>query len=222
MAVIIINPNSTASMTDAMVAAARKAAPQIQFEGWTSQNGPPAIQGEADGAVATPHLLELVGRASDTGADGVIIGCFDDTALQDAACLARCPVIGLGQASYHYAALRQWKFSVVTTLAVSVPVLEANIHSHGLGHYLAKVRASDVPVLELEANPGLSGAAIKAEALRAQETDGVSAVILGCAGMVQVVEDVGAALDIVTIDPVACAAQSMRWLVTGSDGVSRT
>ena len=60
-----------------------------------------------------------------------IIGCFDDTALEDAANLADCPVIGIGQASYHYAALRNWRFSVVTTLSVSKPIIQSNIEGQG-------------------------------------------------------------------------------------------
>ena len=118
MAVIIINPNSTASMTDAMLAQARRSAPDLDFDGWTSTEGPQAIQGAADGEAARVPLLKLVERASSQGADGIIIGCFDDTALEEAATIADCPVIGIGQASYHFAALRNWRFSVVTTLSV--------------------------------------------------------------------------------------------------------
>lgn len=213
MPVIIINPNSSVSMTEAMVSAARTAAPGLTFEGWTSEMGPPSIQGPKDGATATPPLLELVRRASDHGAEGIIIGCFDDTALKEAARLADCPVVGLGQAAYHYAALRNWRFSVVTTLAVSVPVLEANIRDEGLDQYVARVRASDVPVLDLEANPALAGQAIKTEALRAQGHDGIAAVVLGCAGMVTVVDEIRDALHINIIDPVACAARCQAWLI---------
>lgn len=213
MSVIIINPNSTASMTDAMVDAARLADPTLAVEGWTSTLGPPSIQGAEDGRAATEPLLALVAQAADQGADGIIIGCFDDTALREAARLAPCPVVGLGQASYHHAALRHWRFSVVTTLAVSVPVLDENITALGLSHHLARVRASDVPVLALEADPEASGAAIRQEALRAEAEDGIDAVILGCAGMVQVVRDVEAALRIKTIDPVTCAVRCMSWLL---------
>lgn len=211
MAVIIINPNSTASMTDAMVEMARRSNPGLQFEGWTSRHGPPSIQGAHDGDAATQPLLELVKEASDAKADGIIIGCFDDTALAQASVLADRPVIGLGQSAYHYAALRNWRFSVVTTLSVSVPILEANIHGMGLGAYVSKVRASEVPVLDLEASPDRSSAYIVEEALKAQANDDISAVILGCAGMVQVVQSVEKALNIQTIDPVACAARCIAW-----------
>ena len=105
MSVIIINANNSTVMTDAMVEAAQAAAPEISFEGWTSHKGPRSIQGEADGALAAPHPLQLVRRAEIAEAEGVNIGCFDDTALVEASKLASCPVIGIGQAAYHYAAL---------------------------------------------------------------------------------------------------------------------
>ena len=212
MAVVIINPNSTVSMTEAMLRQAQRAAPGLAFEGWTSTKGPPAIQGAADGDAATPPLLELVQKASGEGADGIIIGCFDDTALKEAARTAACPVIGIGQAAYHLAALRHWRFSVVTTLAVSVPVLEDNIARLGLAGHLARVRASDVPVLDLESDPDAACKIILAEAHRAAQEDGIDAVVLGCAGMVHVVKAVSAALEIEVIDPVDAAARSMVWL----------
>ena len=73
MSIIIINPNSTAAMTTAMCAAARGAAPGLSFDGWTSEDGPPAIQGAEDGATATPPLLDLVRKAGREGAEGIVI-----------------------------------------------------------------------------------------------------------------------------------------------------
>ena len=212
MALIIINPNSTCSMTDAMLAQARRAAPELVFEGWTSHDAPPAIQGAADGEAARAPLLKLVRQASVQGAEGIIIGCFDDTALEEAATIADCPVIGIGQASYHYAALRNWRFSVVTTLSVSIPIIQSNIERHGLGHIVSKVRASEIPVLELEKNTSLASKVVAKEALVAEQEDGISAIVLGCAGMVEVVATVRSHLSSTVIDPVECAAQCMLWI----------
>ncbi len=207
--VVIINPNSTASMTDAMVAGAQAAAPGVVFEGWTSALGPAAIEGAADGDAAVPHLLPLVRAASDGGADGIVIGCFDDTGLEAARALAACPVIGIGQAAYHMAALRAGRFSVVTTLAVSVPVLEANIAAQGFGGWLGRVRASGVAVLALEADPAAADVAIVAEARAALAEDGVGCIVLGCAGMVGLPDRVAAATGAVVIDGVTAAARLM-------------
>ncbi len=209
---IIINPNSTAAMTDAMVEVARFSAPGLQFEGWTSWDGPPSIQGAEDGEIAKPPLLKLVREAVDKGADGIIIGCFDDTALAEASRIAGCPVLGIGQAAYHFAALRNWRFSVVTTLKVSVPVIEENIRQLGLADRLARVRASDVAVLELESNVEDAEQKIVAETMRAANEDGIDAVILGCAGMVNVMDSVRKSLKIQVIDPVSTAATCMAWM----------
>lgn len=182
--IVIINPNSTVSMTEAMLATARQTAPGAVIEGWTSHDGPPAIEGPVDGAASVPPLLKLVQQATDQGATAIIIGCFDDTGLEDARRLAACPVVGIGQAAYHLAALAGPRFSVVTTLAVSVPILEDNIDRYGLAGQLARVRASDVPVLDLETHPEASRAKVLEEVSRAIVQDEVQSVILGCAGMV--------------------------------------
>ena len=139
MTVLIINPNSTDAMTRAMTTAARQVAPELEFEGWTSRNGPAAIQGPEDGEAASGPLLDLVCKARD--AKGIIIGCFDDTALPEAAARVPCPVLGIGQAAFHYCALRQWRFGVVTTMAVSVPVIEENLARYGLAPLCANVRS---------------------------------------------------------------------------------
>lgn len=212
MVVVIINPNSTASMTKAMLAQARRACPELEFEGWTSAEGPPAIQGVADGEAARMPLLRLVSRASAQGAEGIIIGCFDDTALEEAAASADCPVIGIGQASYHYAAMRNWRFSVVTTLSVSTPIIQHNIEQQGLEHMMSSVRASEVPVLDLETNTRRAGPIVAEEAFRAERDDNVSAIILGCAGMIEVLDTVRKKLSVKVIDPVECAAQCMLWM----------
>jgi allantoin racemase len=209
MRVVIINPNSTESMTAAMAAGAQAAAPGLQVEGWTSHGGPPAIQGAADGDAAVPHLLPLVQTASDGGADGIIIGCFDDTGLDAARALAACPVIGIGQAAYHMAALRAGRFSVVTTLAVSIPVLEDNIARTGFSPWLGRVRASGVPVLALEADPAAADLAILAETRAALAEDHIGAIVLGCAGMVGLPERITAATGAPAIDGVTAAARLM-------------
>lgn len=186
--IVLINPNSTASMTQAMLRTARATVPTAHIEGWTSQDGPPAIQGAADGLVATAPLLKLVARASDQGASAIIIGCFDDTALDAARRSVRCPVIGIGQAAYHLAALASARFSVVTTLDVSVPILERNIRAYGFAGQLACVRASGVPVLALEDDAEAAAEKVVAQIRQAVKDDKVQSVVLGCGGMVEIIE----------------------------------
>jgi len=187
--IVIINPNSTQSMTDAMVETAHKAAPEAHVVGWTSTDGPPAIQGEADGNAAIPPLLALVEKADAANTKAIIIGCFDDTGLSAARTLATCPVIGIGQAAYHLASLYGPRFSVVTTLDVSMPVLSANISQYGLDGNLVRIRASGVPVLDLEHDRANATEQIRAEIRAAVRDDDINSVVLGCAGMVHIVKE---------------------------------
>jgi allantoin racemase len=204
--IVLINPNSTVSMTQAMLRTVRETVPTAEFEGWTSRDGPAAIQGAEDGKLAEGPLLELVAKASDQGASAIIIGCFDDTALDAARDLADCPVIGIGQAAYHLAAVAGGQFSVVTTLEVSVPILKANISSYGLAGQLGRVRASGVPVLALEQDPHAATDQVIAEICKAAYEDGVQSVVLGCAGMVNIQQGSAASPEIRVIDGVRAAA----------------
>jgi len=200
---LFINPNSTHSMTEAVLASARTAAPRAEITGWTSDDGPPAIQGPEDGDAASPPLLKLIGSA--VGANAIIIACFDDTALAQAKKSAKCPVIGIGEAAYHLAALRGHRFSVITTLAVSVPVIEANIAAMGLAHLCGKVRASNIPVLELERAPDAAFETLTKEAQAALREDNIDTILLGCSGMTELTHYMRQTLDVPIIDGVEAA-----------------
>lgn len=204
--IVLINPNSTESMTRAMLRTAQETMPSADFEGWTSHDGPPSIQGHEDGVLAEAPLLKLVGKASAQGASAIIVGCFDDTALQAARDIASCPVIGIGQAAYHLAAVAGGRFSVVTTLEVSVPILTANISAYGLAGQLGKVRASGVPVLALEQDAFAATQQVVAEIERAAREDGIRSVVLGCGGMVDIEQQIPRSLGVSVIDGVRAAA----------------
>ncbi|MEM5584221.1 aspartate/glutamate racemase family protein [Roseibium sp. AS2] len=208
--ILVINPNSTASMTDKIAAAARTAAgPSTRITAINPSGGPAAIQGREDGEAALPGLLELfdASLASDPGISAVIIACFDDTGLWDLKARAPVPVIGIGEAAYHVASVAAPLFSVVTTLPVSVPVLEENLVRTGLAGRCAKVRASDVPVLALE-DPASDGRRrIEAEIETALQQDGIGAIALGCAGMADLAHDLTGRFKVPVIDGVASAVR---------------
>jgi len=203
--IVLINPNSTVSMTEAMQRTARATVPTAEIEGWTSHDGPPSIQGVEDGLLAEAPLLELVDKASAQDASAIIIGCFDDTALEAARGIAQCPVIGIGQAAYHLAAVAGGRFSVVTTLEVSVPILETNIKVYGLSDRLSKVRASGVPVLALERDENVATDQVVAEIRKAAREDDIKSVVLGCGGMVDIEERMPKLTGISVIDGVRAA-----------------
>lgn len=182
MRILVINPNTTRHMTEKIGAAARRvASPGTEIIATNPISGPAAIEGFYDEAMCVPGLLEIIRTTDDF--DAVVIACFDDTGLDAARCLTDRPVIGIGEAAYHMASMLSNKFSVVTTLARSVPALEHNLTRYGLAARCARVRASDVPVLELERPGSDARGRISAEVGRAIAEDKAEAIVLGCAGM---------------------------------------
>lgn len=188
MRIHVVNPNTTASMTDKIASAARRAAANgTEILATTSGDGPVSIEGYFDGAISLPGLLDQIARSERGEFDGPVsahvIACFDDTGLDAARCLARAPVVGIGEAAYHLASLVAGKFSVVTTLSRSIPVLEQNLVRYGLAARCARVRAAEVPVLSLEDPASPARERISEEIARALREDHAEAIVLGCAGM---------------------------------------
>lgn len=212
MRILVINPNTTASMTEKIGAAASKvAAPGTEIVARNPAAGPASIQGREDGEAALPGLFAELARSD--GFDAVIIACFDDTGLYEARRRAAVPVIGIGEAAYHAATLVAERFSVVTTLSVSIPILEENVARYGLAGRCGRVRASNVPVLELERPGSTARETISYEIASALLHDGSDAIVLGCAGMADLAADLSARHKVPVVDGVAAAVKLAEALI---------
>src|SRR5204863_93425 len=131
----------------------RDAAPGTRIVAVNPPVGPESIEGFYDDALAVPGLLAEIAKGEAQGVSAHVIACFDDTGLDAARALAAAPVVGIGEAAFHAASLVAGRFSVVTTLARSIPAIEHNLVRYGLASRCARVRAAEVPVLSLE-EPG--------------------------------------------------------------------
>lgn len=208
MRILVINPNSTASMTAAIGEAARRAAaPGTAVAAVNPPDGPAAIQGAADGEAALPGLFAVFEREvmQAHSCDAVVVACFDDTGLTALKARSPVPVVGIGEAGFLAAMLVAERFSVVTTLAVSLPVIEANLAAYGWAGRCARVRASGVPVLDLEGGAQAVVERIAAEIERALAEDGCQAIVLGCAGMADLAGGMSERFGVPVIDGVTAA-----------------
>lgn len=213
MRVLVINPNTTASMTEKIGIAARAVAgSETEIVARNPTTGPASIQGPEDGEAALPGLFAEIDRSNGEDFDAVIIACFDDTGLYEARRRTARPVIGIGEAGYHAATLIAGRFSVVTTLSVSVPVIEDNIVTYGFDSRCARVRASEVPVLELERPGSDAYRTISLEIATALADDGVDAIVLGCAGMADLAHRLSLEHGVPVIDGVAAAVKLAEML----------
>ena len=113
--ILVVNPNTTVSMTEIIVTAARSVAVAgTEILAVTSAMGPASIEGFYDEAFAVPGLIQAISNAPD--ADAAIIACFDDTGLDAARSAARYPVVGICEAALVTAGQIAKRIGVVTTL----------------------------------------------------------------------------------------------------------
>lgn len=208
MRIVVINPNTSAAMTATIGAAARQAASAAtEIVAVQPASGPISIEGVYDGALAVAGVVAEVLRAEASGADAHVVACFDDTGLDAARSAATAPVVGIGEAAFHVASLVASRFTVITTLARSVPIIERNLAISGLAARCARVRATDIPVLALDdpaSNAGKRISDIIDAAIRDERADGI---VLGCAGMANLAADLAAAHGLPVIEPVSAATR---------------
>lgn len=220
MKLLLINPNTTASMTQkAAVAARRVARADTEIIATNPVEGPYSIEGFYDVALCMPGLLEEAARHRDI--DGIIIACFDDTGLDAMRCLVDVPVIGIGEAGYHAATMLSHRFSVVTTLSRSVAGISDNLKRYGLIAKCASVRATDIPVLKLEEGDPACLDDIRAEIAAAIEQDKAEAIVLGCAGMADLMQQLSNEFGIPVIDGISCAVGMAEALVAAGLSTSK-
>lgn len=211
MRILVVNPNTTASMTALIAECARASVgPGVLVEAVNPTSGPVSVESHYDDALAVPHLLEVVGSAR--GYDGFVIACFGDPGLHAARELADGPVVGIAEAAMRTAGYLARRFSVVTTLARVVPHTWDIAHAYGVAGLCAGIHACEIPVVQLETDP-TAYPRILAACRGALEQDRSEAIVLGCAGMADLCAKLSAELGVPVIDGVAAATAEVEKLV---------
>lgn len=208
MRIRLINPNTSAAITEKMAVAARAvAAPGTLIEAVTPASGPVSIESHFDEAVAALGVAEEVRRGEAEGAEGYVLACFGDPGLLAARELARGPVVGIAEAAFHVAALIATRFSIVTTLPRTAIIAEHLLAQYGYAQHCRRVRAADIPVLDLEDSGSAAYARIVEECLRARDADGIGAIVLGCGGMADLAQAISRDIGLPVVEGVTAAVK---------------
>lgn len=214
MRILVMNPNSTVSMTDKIVESARRVASHgTEIVAATGTDAPASIEGHHDEAMSVPGLIARLRRAEAEGIDGVVVACFDDPGIGACREVVSGPVLGICEAAVKAASMVATSFSVVTTLPRAIPVIEHLIHGYGLGHRCRRVRSAEIPVLALEEEGSGARERVRDEILRAVAEDRCEAVVLGCAGMADLTHWLTEETGVPVIDGVTAATKMVEALV---------
>jgi Asp/Glu/hydantoin racemase len=140
MRLLVVNSNTTESVTARIGAAARAAASAgTVVEVVSAPFGLPLIVSRADWLVAGPATLAAL-SARRGQYDAAVIACFGDPGLDAAKELLDVPVLGISEAAFHAAAMLGRRFGVVSFTAALRPMFEDCLAQHGLGARCAGFR----------------------------------------------------------------------------------
>src|SRR5213595_2171459 len=183
MRILVANVNTTQSMTDSIAAQARgAAAPGTEIVGLTPHFGADSIEGNFESYLAAIAVMDRV-MSYDQPFDAVIQAGFGEHGREGLQELLDVPVVDITEAAGHVACLLGHRYSVVTTLDRTVPLIEDRLTLAGLSARCASVRSSGLSVLDLERDPEATVKAIVAAAELAVRDDRAEVICLGCGGM---------------------------------------
>jgi Asp/Glu/hydantoin racemase len=140
MRILVVNSNTTDSVTARIAAAARAAAsPGTEIEAVSAPFGLPLIVTRADWLAAGPATLAAL-AARRGSYDAAVIACFGDPGLDAAKELLDAPVLGISEAAFHAACMLGRRFGVVSFTAALRPMFEECLMHHGLAGRCAGFR----------------------------------------------------------------------------------
>lgn len=201
MAILVVNPNSSATVTAAIAQALRPLGDH--FSVTQLDDGPDTIRIDADAARAGEGFAAFA--AAHPEAEGFISACFSDPGLDLARARVPQPVTGAQEAAVIEAAAIG-RFGIIALSERAIPRHLARIRAMGLADRLV----AELPLPDVSAADSGRDAAVYAQILglgcRLRD-DGARAVVLGCAGMAELSARLEADLGIRVVEPILAAGR---------------
>ena len=212
MKILLLNPNTTAAVTDLLHAAGSKAASAgTELVPVTASRGVPYIATRAEAQIGGAIALEMLAEAGP-GIDAAIIAAFGDPGLFGARELFAFPVVDLAEAAMLTACMLGRRFSIVTFAGALAPWYEECVAMHGLSARCAGIRTLDGSFQSISDVQAEKEELLVALANRAVEQDGADVVILSGAPLAGLAAKVRDRIPVPVVDPVAAAVRQAETL----------
>ncbi|MDQ8024178.1 MAG: aspartate/glutamate racemase family protein [Moraxellaceae bacterium] len=205
---LIINPNTSASVTTLMLDHARAlAGDAITLAGSTAAFGASYIASEASYAIAGHAALDCWAREGGT-AQAVLIGCFGDPGLPALREVCPVPVVGLAEAAMLEAA-RHGRFAIVTGGPRWVPILHRLAVYAGVQDKLCDIRVVVRSGAELAADRSGAVAELAALCRQTAAENRLDAIVLGGAALAGMGEEIALLTGLPVIDSVSAGVRAL-------------
>ena len=214
MKILLINPNITAPMTDAMAAEARRfASPGTEITAVTAAFGTQYIENRAEAAIAGHAVLDALASHME-GHDAAIVAAFGDPGLAAAREFADIPVFGIAESALLTAWTLGRRFSIVCLTPRLRRWYQECAEEHGLAARLVSVRALDLPIPDITQAKDQFRDRLLNECTRAIEEDEAEVIIFGGGPIAGLAREAAHLIPVPTLDGVSCAVR-LAEAVTG-------
>jgi allantoin racemase len=209
MKLMIVNPNSSDTVTGAIMESARRAAsPGTELIGVTTKGGTRNIDSAfgdyLSGSYAIRTCLEAVPLHAP---DALVLAGFGRVGIDALKEALAIPVVSISEASMAMACLLGHRFTTLTMLQQFVPYQQDLVRLYGFEAKCASVRAIDVNVEECVTNRAKTLAQLTTEIKKIVAEDRAEVVILACAGLCGYDAELSRLAGIPVLDPVTVAVK---------------
>lgn len=203
--IVVINPNSTEAVTqaidEAMAPLRLIGGPEIVCR--TLREGPPGIESQRDADSVIAPLCRAI-AAEDAEAAAFVIACFSDPGLHSAREVTEKPVLGIAECGILTALTLGHRFGVLAILARSVPRHLRYIAAMGITQRLAGDLPIGLGVTELGDARKTLGRMIEVGS-ELRDRHGADVLVMGCAGMARYRAELEEAVRLPVVEPTQAA-----------------
>jgi len=213
MRILLLNPNTTGSVTDRLLQAGLQAAASgTTLVPVTAPRGVPYIATRAEAQIGGAIALEMLAEHHRT-VDAAIVAAFGDPGLLGARELFDIPVVGMAEAAMLTACMLGRRFAIVTFAAALGPWYEDCVEMHGLTGRCAGVHMLDQPFRSIDDVQDEKEALLVELCQRTIETTDADVIILGGAPLAGLAEKVKSRIPVPVVDQIQAAVKQAEALV---------
>jgi Asp/Glu/hydantoin racemase len=210
MRLLLVNPNTTAAMTERMAEIAGAVASSgTEIVALTAERGFPYIASRAEALIAGAIACEMIAEHAE-GSDAAIIAAFGDPGLAAARDLFDFPVVGMAQAALLSASMLGERISIVTFSPAMRRWYTDSVHECGLMPHFVGVRTPDTHGDDVGNVRNTLREALVALCRQAVDQDRADVIVLGGAPIAGLAGEIAGEVDALLVDPiVAATAQAL-------------
>ena len=218
MRLLIINPNTSDSVTELIGAEARRSAsPDTELTVLTAPFGVAYIETRFEALIGA-YATAQVAAERHAGHDAVIVAAFGDPGLAGLREVLPVPVLGMTESALASACLLGHRFSIIAISQRIQAWYRETVEANGLIGRLASIRALDRPLANIGATQHDHRAQLRELCERAVDEDGAEVIILAGAPLAGLARSLAGELPVPVVDGVSSAVRHAESLVALKPG----